>query len=171
MILIEDFKRKSQLYFGRTDFKSCLKALISDGSSAVILYRMAQFFRNIGLGFIGWIFFEQNKLCNGCVVGRKAEFGPGLVFTHPVGIVINAAVKGGKNITIESGVVIGTARHGLPVVVPVLGNDIYVGTGAKILGGIKIGNNVKVGANAVVIKDVPDGATVVGIPARIVGKS
>ena len=170
MILIEDFKRKSECYFNRTDFKSVLRVLLSDGSSAVIFYRLAQFFCSIGLGFIGWIFFEQNKICNGCVIGRKADFGPGLVITHPVGVVINAEVKAGKNIVIESGVVIGTARHGLPVEVPTLGNDIYIGTGAKILGGIKIGNNVKVGANAVVIKDVPDGATVVGIPAQIVGR-
>ena len=89
---------------------------------------------------------------------------------HPIGVVINGGVKGGKNIIIESSVVIGAARNGLPVEVPVLGNDIFIGAGAKILGGIKIGNNVKIGANAVVVKDVPDGSTVVGIPGRIVQK-
>ena len=167
MILIEDFKYKSQCYFNRTDFKSVLRVLLSDGSSAVILYRIARFFRNVGLGFVGWIFLELNKI-NGCVIGRKAEFGPGLVIMHSVGIVINAGVKAGRNIVIESGVVISAARSGLPVKVPVLGNNIFIGAGAKILGGITIGNNVKVGANAVVVSDVPDGATVVGIPAKIV---
>ncbi|MDE2010537.1 MAG: hypothetical protein KGJ09_10760 [Candidatus Omnitrophica bacterium] len=88
---------------------------------------------------------------------------------HPIGVVINGGVRGGKNIVIESGVVIGAARNGLPVRVPVLGNDVFIGAGAKVLGGITIGNNVKIGANAVVIHDVPDGATVVGIPAKVVG--
>ena len=52
--------------------------------------------------------------------------------------------------------------------VPVLGNNVYIGSGAKILGGIKIGNNVKVGANAVVLSDIPDGATAAGVPAKII---
>ncbi|MFA5143016.1 MAG: hypothetical protein WC522_02445 [Candidatus Omnitrophota bacterium] len=89
---------------------------------------------------------------------------------HPVGVVINGEVKGGENIVIESGVVLGVARNGLPVKAPALGDNIYIGTGAKILGDIKIGSNVKIGANAVVLSDVPDGATAVGIPAKVVKK-
>ena len=87
---------------------------------------------------------------------------------HPSGVVINSGVKGGKNIVIESGVVIGAARNGFPVEVPRLGNSIFIGAGAKILGGVRIGDNVKIGANAVVLEDVPDNATAVGIPARAV---
>ena len=168
MILIEDFKHKSLCYFNRADCRAVLRALMSDGSSAVILYRVAQFFRKIQLDLIGRVFLEWNKLCNGCVIGSGAQFDPGLVIMHPVGIVINGGVRGGRNIVIESGVVIGAARSGLPVNVPVLGNDIFIGTGAKILGDVKVGNYAKIGANAVVIRDVPDGATVVGIPARVV---
>jgi serine O-acetyltransferase len=87
---------------------------------------------------------------------------------HPIGVVINGGVKGGKNIVIESGVVIGAAHNGLPLKLPVLGDDIFIGAGAKVLGGIRVGNNVKIGANAVVVHDVPDGATVVGIPAKVI---
>jgi serine O-acetyltransferase len=90
---------------------------------------------------------------------------------HPIGVVINGGVKGGKNIVIESGVVIGAARNGIPVQVPILGDDVFIGAGAKVLGGIKVGNNVRIGANAVVVHDVPDGATVVGIPAKVIKTS
>jgi len=168
MKFIEDFKFKSECYFGNQDFKSILRVMINDGSTATIMYRMAQALRKINLGFIGFIVLWFNKLINGIVIGRNAEFDEGLVLMHPTGVIINGAVKGGKYIVIESGVVIGAARHGLPVEVPQLGNNILIGSGAKLLGGIKIGNNVKIGANAVVVKDVPDGATVVGIPGRIV---
>ena len=104
------------------------------------------------------------------MIGRNAVFGKGLVLMHPVGVVINGGVCGGEHIVIESGVVIGAARNGLPVKVPQLGDNVFIGAGAKVLGGIKIGNNVKIGANSVVVKDVADNCTVVGIPARVVRK-
>lgn len=168
MKLIGDFKHKADCYYSKTDTMSVLKVMVRDGSSANVLYRIAQFFFNMKLGIIGFIFLEINKIINGCVIGRNAEFDEGFVLMHPVGVVINGGVKGGKNIVIESSVVIGAAKNGLPVLVPALGNNIFIGSGAKVLGGIKIGNNVKIGANAVVVKDVPDNATVVGIPAKVV---
>ena len=104
----------------------------------------------------------------GCYVDRGAEFGKGLILVHPKGVYISGKVKGGKNITIQSGVVIGSKYNGLPVLTPTLGNNVYIGSGAKIIGDVKIGSNVNIGANAVVIKDVPDNSTVVGVPARII---
>ena len=169
MKIIQDFKHKARCYYERDDAVSVLKVIIRDGSSANILYRTARFFFNSRLFPVGWILLEINKLLNGCVIGGNAQFDEGFVLMHPIGVIINGGVRGGKNIVIESGVVIGAAKNGLPVLVPALGDNIFIGSGAKILGGIKIGNNVTVGANAVVIKDVPNGATVVGIPARIVG--
>ena len=168
MKIIEDFQWKAQCYYNRCDAASILKILVKDGSSVVVLYRTAEFLKSIGLGLVGFLFLEINKFLNGCVIGRGATFDGGLVLMHPVGVVINGGVKGGKNIVIESGVVIGAARNGEPVEVPTLGDDIFIGSGAKILGGIKIGSRVKIGANAVVLSDVPDGATVVGIPAKVV---
>ena len=168
MCFTEDLKFKSECFYGRRDSKSAWRVLFTDGSFAVILYRLAQFFRKIKLGVLGILILELNKFLHGCVIGRNAEFDEGFVLMHPTGVVINGAVRGGKNIVIESGVVIGAARSGLPAEVPQLGNNIFIGAGAKILGGIRIGDHVKVGANAVVVKDVPDGATVVGIPAKVV---
>jgi serine O-acetyltransferase len=88
----------------------------------------------------------------------------GLVLIHGYNIVINPLVKIGKNCTILHEVTIGAIKGG----VPTIGDNVFIGCAAKILGGIKIGNNVKIGACAVVLEDVPDNATVVGFPARIV---
>ena len=170
MKILDDFRYKCQCYYGRIGKKELLKVSLNDGASAMVLYRLAQIFNNSGMGFISLILGALNKLLNGCVIGRNAEFGPGFVLMHPIGVVINGEVVGGKNTVIESGVVIGAYDNGFPVKVPVLGDNIFIGAGAKILGNIKLGNNVKIGANSVVIKDVPDNVTVVGIPGRIVGK-
>jgi serine O-acetyltransferase len=85
---------------------------------------------------------------------------------HSQGVVINTSVKGGRNVMLEHQVTIGAEKGAYPV----LGDNIFIGAGAKILGGVRIGNGAKVGANAVVVDDVPEGATVVGIPARVVRK-
>jgi serine O-acetyltransferase len=101
------------------------------------------------------------------VIGLRAQFGPGFVLIHPVGVVINSSTRGGRNVWLESGVVIGDNR-GLS---PVLADDIFVGAGAKIIGGVTLGSGARVGANAVVLKSVGPGVTVVGIPARPVGRA
>jgi len=167
-MIFQDIQYKAQCFYGDSSRNSRLKVLFSDGTSAVILYRMGKYLQRIGLGIIANFIFEMNKFFNGCVIGRNATFGEGLILMHPLGVVINSGVKGMNKIVIESGVVIGAKDNGLPVRVPQLGSDIFIGSGAKILGGIQIGNRVKIGANSVVVKDVPDGATVVGIPGTII---
>ena len=171
MKIVDDLKFKSECYFGKIDAKSLLRVLFSDGSSAMVFYRTAQFFRKIKLGFIGYLFLYINKVINGCVIGRNAEFGERFVIMHPQGVIINGAVQGGSNIVIESGVVIGASKNGQPVEVPKFGNHVFIGSGAKVLGGISVGSGVKIGANSVVLRSVPDGATVVGIPGKIVQKN
>jgi serine O-acetyltransferase len=137
----------------------------------MILYRFSRFFIKYHLGFIAAVLRGLNRIINSCWIGRNADFENGFVIMHPYGIVINSGVKGGENIVVQSGVVIGVARYGPPVKVPKLGSNIFIGTGAKLLGGIKIGDNVKIGANAVIIKDVPDNATVVGIPGKVMERA
>ena len=168
MSIINDLKYKNECFFGEYRPGAFLKILMSDGTSAVILYRLSRFFRKLHLGFMGFIFSELNRVLNGCVIGRDAQFGKGFVIMHPFGIVINSGVRGGDSIVIESSAVIGAARNGLPVKVPNLGSNIFIGSGAKILGDIRIGDNVKIGANAVVLKDVPGNSTAVGVPAKVV---
>lgn len=95
----------------------------------------------------------------------KASIGGGLLLPHPTGVVIHDGAVIGPNCLIQSGVVIGTNERGG---VPVIAGHVDIGTGAKILGAVKIGAHARIGANAVVVRDVPAGSTAVGIPARVI---
>lgn len=161
-LLLADLRAKQALYSQYGDHCSALKALLADGTSANVLYRIQAAIARTGLTPLALIPHILNKWFNGCVIGVKAQFGPGFVLIHPVGVVINSAVRGGRNVWLESGVVIGDNRGG----VPVLEDDVFVGSGAKVIGGVRLGVGARVGANAVVLHDVPAGATAVGIPAR-----
>jgi serine O-acetyltransferase len=86
------------------------------------------------------------------------------VLIHSYGVVINSAVRGGRDVKLEHLVTIGAERQAAPV----LGDDVFVGAGAKIFGAVRVGSRTRIGANAVVNRDVPDDATAVGIPARII---
>ena len=112
----------------------------------------------------------------GCEV-PTGVFGPGLCINHSQDVIINGFAKIGSNCRINAGVNIGSfGRYNQDIAdsdlskskAPTIGNNCYIGPGAKIFGAIKIGDNVAIGANAVVIKDVPDNATVVGVPGRII---
>lgn len=96
-----------------------------------------------------------------------SDLGPGLFIQHGIGTIITAK-KIGARCWINQGVTIGWTESGGP---PELGDDVRVGAGAKVLGALKIGNGARIGANAVVLKDVPDNATAVGVPARLVFRS
>jgi serine O-acetyltransferase len=104
----------------------------------------------------------------GVALYSPTEIGPGLLIGHIGCIVINGAARLGGNCTVLHGVTIGSSDHKDKPGSPQIGNNVYIGAGAKILGNIVVGDNVVVGANCVVIRDVPDNAVVVGIPARIV---
>jgi len=138
------------------------KALATDGTLAMILYRLMQASQRRRLTPLSMILNKLNGFFGGCVIGRGADFGPRFVLVHSNGVVINAAVRGGANIKIEHQVTIGAEGFQSPV----LGSDIFIGAGAKIIGAISIGSHVRIGANAVVLADVPDHATAVGVPAR-----
>ena len=107
-------------------------------------------------------FNRLNSMFCGCVIGRGAEFGPGFVLIHSNGVVINGGVRGGAGVLLEHQVTIGAERRRSPVI----GDRVFVGAGAKILGAVTVGSGARVGANAVVVHDVPADTTVVGIPAR-----
>ncbi len=95
--------------------------------------------------------------------------GPGLRIYHGDGIVIASGAVIGRGMTLEHQVTIGNRiGHEGELGCPTIGDDVFIGVGAKVLGAIRIGNNVRIGANSVVIHDVPDNATVVGIPGKVV---
>lgn len=99
-------------------------------------------------------------------------FGPGLCLCHVGPIIINDHCNIGANARIHVGVNIGNYsrldKDWVPDSTPIIGNNVYIGPGAKLFGKIKIGNNVAIGANAVVTKDVPDNVTVAGVPAKVI---
>src|SRR5687767_11997977 len=162
--VIKDLKRKAEWYEYPDTGGSVLRMAFSDGSSAQILYRVMRFCQTHHLKPLAFFFYRLNACIGHAVIGRGAEFGPGFVILHSFGIVINSRVRAGKNLIIEHGVTIGAEKDRCPV----LGDNVFIGAGAKVIGDVRIGSDVKIGANAVVTKDLPDGATAVGIPARVV---
>lgn len=104
----------------------------------------------------------------GIDIPAETLVGPGLLVGHFGGIHVNAHVRIGSNCNLCQDVTVGISNRGDRKGVPVVGNSVYIGPGAKIFGGIRIGNHVAIGANCVVNKDVPDQAVVVGVPGRIV---
>jgi serine O-acetyltransferase len=164
--LKSDIKQKQQVFTDEGYQVSILRTLVSDGTSANVLYRLTSWLIKYKLAPLALISLWLNRVINGCVIGAAAKFDKGFVIMHPVGVVINSKVRGGKNIVIESGVVIGDEKGQAPC----LGNNIFIGAGAKIIGGVTIGDNVKIGANAVVVKDLPSNVTAVGIPAKVINR-
>lgn len=159
-----DLRAKSIWFYGRASARLSLRMLCSDGSLCTVLYRLMRALKRWRLGPLAAAVYKLNAFLTGAVIGRGAEFGPGLIILHSVGLVVNTAVKGGSDIILESGVVIGAEKGQSPS----LGDRVFLGAGAKVIGGVRIGTEVRVGANAVVVDDLPDGATAVGIPAKVV---
>ena len=110
------------------------------------------------------------RLIFGCYIPHQAEIGVGTKFGYGgIGVVVHHDCVIGRRCTISQGVTLGGGRGGLDERgsgVPVLGDDVLIGAGAKVLGPVRVGDGSVVGANAVVTHDVPPGTTVVGIPAR-----
>jgi serine O-acetyltransferase len=159
-----DLLKKSNYMYGNIKITSLVKVILSDGTSAMVIYRISSFFQRNHLPVLGMLFSRFNVILNSIVIGQGAVIGKGFVIMHTVGVVINGNAKIGKNAIIQSGVVIGSVKHKSPEI----GDNVSIGAGAKIIGNVNVGNNVDIGANAVVIKDVPSNVTAVGIPAKVV---
>jgi len=165
MKILDDIRVKAVWLYEDSSIKKAIRACFSDGTLSMVLYRsMAWANRYALLKPLAMVLSKLNGLLCGAVIGTGAEFGERFVILHSCGIVVNARVKGGNDIMLESGVVIGEEKRNCPV----LGDNIFVGSGAKIIGGVTIGNNVTIGANAVVVKDVPSNVTAGGVPAKII---
>jgi serine O-acetyltransferase len=110
------------------------------------------------------IAFKWVQMVAGIELPCEAEIGRNFVIDHSGGIVVSGFARFGDDCRIRTGVVVGLARVDDPCA-PVIGNNVDIGAGAKVLGRIRIGNNVHIGANAVVVADVPDDHVAVGVPA------
>lgn len=141
-----------------------------------IYLRKAEYFRNIENKNVLDVFFEKYYLLRYTRLGMRLGFSiplnvaeSGLSLPHYGTIVINGNAHIGKNCRIMSGVCIGSTNG--RNCAAVIGDNVYIGAGAKIIGSITIGDNVCIGANAVVVKCVPNGVTVAGVPAKIISNS
>ena len=110
----------------------------------------------------------NKKLRFGIDLNPGMNLGRGFYIGHFGTIIVSPHAVIGDNCNISQGVTIGVAGKGESKGVPVIGDRVYIGPGAKVLGKIRVGNNVAIGANAVIIKDVPDNAVVVGVPGKVV---
>ncbi|MDW6003093.1 serine O-acetyltransferase [Vibrio mangrovi] len=155
-------------WYGKYSLLLFVKAFLSQkGFRFVLLMRLAKHGRKIpvlNLFFI--LFYKVSKVIYTSDVNYRATIGPGLRMHHVFGTTWGEHVRIGRNATIVHNVTIAGKNGEWPVI----GDNVYLGTGCCILGGINIGNNVVVGANAVVTKDVPDNAIVAGIPAKVVSE-
>jgi serine O-acetyltransferase len=163
-LLRADLREKADWLYESHSTAAILKTLLTDGTAAMFWYRLMQWAHRWRLAPLEMLFNKLNAICCNCIIGRGAQFGPGFVLIHSTGIVINGQVRGGRSIKLEHQVTIGAERRQIPLI----GNDVYIGAGAKIIGPVAIGDGARVGANAVVVKDVPAHSTVVGIPAKVV---
>lgn len=158
----------------KTRFKDVLYLFVDQGFWAVVIFRFGRWAHHVKIPIlsfviraVAFVLFKLTEIVTGISIPANAQIGPGLYVGHFGGIIIHNRATIGHNCSIGTGVVIGTRGLG-DGGVPMIGNNVYIGVGAKVLGGIHIGSNVRIGANAVVLDDVPDNSTVVGIPAEVV---
>lgn len=138
------------------------------GFHATLLHRFAHWLYGLHLRLIPRVISQFSRLITGIEIHPGAKIGRRFFIDHGTGVVIGETAEIGDDVLIYQGVTLGGTGKETGKRHPTLGNHVVVGSGAKILGNITIGNCVKVGAGSVVIKPVPDYSTVVGIPGRIV---
>jgi serine O-acetyltransferase len=163
---------KSWTFF--QDLKASQEGLLSLGFWALQIYRFGHLRYRFTTKLIRWplgiihlIFAKIGEMLFGVTIGVSAKIGQRLTIEHSGAIVIHGNAVLGDDCIVRQGVTIGNRRLDAPLEAPKIGNRVNIGAGAKILGGITIGDDAVIGANAVVLIDVPAGALAVGVPAKI----
>lgn len=151
--------------------KSSLEIILTySGVHAVMMYRVAHKFYQKGNTTTARIISQFARFLTGIEIHPGAKIGKGLLIDHGSGVVIGETAEIGDNCLIYQGVTLGGTGKDTGKRHPTLGNNVMVGSGAKILGPFKVGDGAKIAANAVVLEEVPPYTTAVGVPARIVSK-
>ena len=150
--------------------KSAFEVFMYPSFKAIIYYKISHYFYRKNHFLIAKYISEKAKRKTGIEIHPGAIIGKNLFIDHGTGVVIGETAVVGDNVTMFHGVTLGGTGKQKGKRHPTIGNNVFIGCGAKILGNITIGDNVKVGANAVILKDVPSNVTVVGVPGRIINK-
>ena len=138
------------------------------GFHALLAFRLAHWLLSWKIPFLPRFISQAARWLTGVEIHPAAKIGTGFFIDHGMGVVIGETTEIGDFVTLFQGVTLGGTGKERGKRHPTLGSHVVVGAGAKVLGGIRIGDNVKVGANAVVLRSVPPNSTVVGNPGRIV---
>jgi serine O-acetyltransferase len=161
-------------YYGKADILTLLYALALGIEYKYLFwmrlrrYASERSFAWFGINIISWLFIRKYMFKFGIAIPPNAEIGLGLYVGHFGGIIVSSKARIGKNCNISQGVTIGQSYRGSRAGAPVLGDNVFVGPGAKIFGNLRIGNNVAIGANCVVTNDVEDNAVVAGVPGKVI---
>ena len=157
---------------GDQSFASNLRALARSLSTvrhlATSLNRAAQI-AGRRVPRLGTMIKQLNHLLTGADIAWQATIGDGLTLHHPTGVVIGPGVEIGDDCRVQQGVTIGGKGGRGMDGSPFIGDRVHIGTGAKVLGPVSVGDGCEIGANAVVITSIPPGSVAVGVPARVVG--
>lgn len=137
----------------------------------MILYRIAHILYNKKIFFLARLISQLGRFLTGIEIHPGAKIGKGFFIDHGMGVVVGETAEVGDNVTLYHGVTLGGTGKDTGKRHPTVGNNVIIGSGAKILGPIVIGDNSKVGSNSVVLKEVPENSTVVGIPGKIVKRN
>lgn len=151
--------------------ESTLEVLLYPSFKALLYYKVSHYFYSKKRYLIARYISEKAKRKTGIEIHPGATIGRGLFIDHGVGVVIGETAIIGDNVTMFHGVTLGGIGNQSGKRHPTIGNNVFIGCGAKILGNITIGDNVKVGANAVVLKNIEANTTVVGVPGVVVKKN
>ena len=150
--------------------KSNLEAILTPGFRSLIYYKISHYFYKCKRFFLARWLSERGKRKTGIEIHPGATIGKRLFIDHGTGVVIGETAIIGDDVTIFHGVTLGGTGKESGKRHPTIGNNVLIGAGAKILGNIFIGDYSKIGANAVILKDVPPNSTAVGIPGKIIIK-
>ena len=138
------------------------------GVHAILLHRVSHRLYHWGLHVVARLLSHFGRWVTGIEIHPGAKIGKRFFIDHGMGVVIGDTVEIGDDVLLYQGVTLGGTGHEQGKRHPTLGNHVVIGSGAKVLGNIVLGNWVRVGAGSVVVRSVPDHSTVVGIPGRVV---
>ncbi len=182
----------SYLSLGQSKFSECLKAILTDlniivqrdpaannwlevvlcypGFQALLCHRLAHWLYSLEIPLVPRLISYWTRFLTGIEIHPAAQIGKGVFIDHGIGVVIGETAKVGDYVLLYQGVTLGGTGKEMGQRHPTIGKNVIVGAGAKILGNIKIANNVRIGANAVILRDVTANSTVVGVPGRVVSR-
>jgi serine O-acetyltransferase len=162
--ILRDTSALSRTFHGRAGPLELAKTIAYDGSQLLALARLREAAARWRIPVVGGILRRVQVGLFGAEIARDARLGAGVLFLHTVGVVIGGDSQIGDRVVFLGSNTIGSnKKSGFPRI----GNDVVIGAGARILGEITIGDGASIGANAVVLRDVPAGASAIGVPAVV----